>query len=70
MPKEPCNTVETMLTSVQDEVDDSALVFKLRTARQFIMACDFKVDTLMEAVDEADLDDETIENLRQLGYLD
>ena len=65
-----CDTAETMLASVQEEVDDSELVFKLRTARQLIVACDDKIDTLAETLDEAELDDETVENLRQLGYLE
>ena len=70
MGKVPCDTVQKMLASVQQEVDDSELIFKLRTARQLVMVCEEDMDTLGEAVDEAELDDETKEKFRQLGYLD
>ena len=70
MGKVPCDTVQTMLASVQEEVDDSELIFKLRTARQLVMACEENMNTLEEAVAEAELDEETREKLRQLGYLD
>ena len=34
-----CDTADTMLASVQEELEDEDLVFKLRTARQLIVAC-------------------------------
>ena len=34
-----CETADTMLASIQEELEDDDLVFKLRTARQLITAC-------------------------------
>jgi len=70
MGKVPCDTVQAMLASVQEEVGDSELIFKLRTARQLVMVCEENMNTLEEAVAEAELDEETRKKLRQLGYLD
>jgi len=70
MEKSICDTIEPMLASVQEEVNDPELTFKLRTARQLIMACDHEINTLTKTLDEVELDDETMEKLRQLGYLD
>ena len=62
--------IDEMLESVQEEVDDADLAFKLRTARQLLVVYDERLRKYREALDEADLEEETLENLRQLGYLD
>jgi hypothetical protein len=59
-----------MLANVQDEVDDSELSFKLRTARQLLMVYDEQLREHREALAEDDIDEEALENLRELGYLD
>lgn len=63
-------TVDTMLESVQDEVDDSEVSFKLRTARQLIVLLDQQHSAGQEVLKDADLDRETVENLRLLGYFE
>ncbi len=65
-----CDTIETLLASVQEGVEDSELNYKLRTARSLIHVCKEDVSTLEQALNKADLDDEMLENLRQLGYLE
>lgn len=62
--------IDEMLESVQEEVDDADLAFKLRTARQLLVVYDERLRKYREALDETDLEEETLENLRQLGYLD
>jgi uncharacterized Ntn-hydrolase superfamily protein len=62
--------IDTMLANVQDEVDDSELSFKLRTARQLLMVYDEQLREHREALAEDDIDEEALENLRELGYLD
>lgn len=61
---------DTMLKSVQEGVTDSELRFKLRTARQLLDALKEQYTAGQEALEMADIDEETLESLRQLGYLD
>ncbi|PCR90716.1 hypothetical protein [Natrinema ejinorense] len=70
MPQTAFETVETMLTSVQSEVDDPELRFKLRTSRQLLRLLKEQKEAGREALAETDLDDSTRENLEQLGYLE
>ena len=58
-----------LLASVQDDVDDPALEFKLRTARQLNVACEEQFRTYHETLESVDLDADTEEMLRELGYL-
>lgn len=62
--------IDTMLASVQEEVNDPDLAFKLRTARQLIVVYDEQLQKHREALDEDDIDQDALENLRKLGYLD
>lgn len=62
--------IDQMLESVQQQIDDPELSFKLRTARQMLVVYDEHLRKHREALDETDLGDDTLENLRQLGYID
>ena len=62
--------IDTMLKSVQEDVTDSELRFKLRTARQLCAAMKEQYIEGQQAIEGADIDEETIESLRELGYLD
>ena len=62
--------IDEMLASVQDEVDDPDLSFKLRTARQMLVVYDEHLRKHREALDETDLEENPLENLRRLGYID
>jgi hypothetical protein len=55
---------------VQEEVTDPELTFKLRTARQALVTLEEQYTAGQEALERADVDEETLESLRQLGYLD
>jgi hypothetical protein len=64
-----CDTVETLLASVEEELDDPDLIFKLRTARQLNLACKDEMTAFQRTVEQADLDEETETRLEELGYL-
>ena len=61
--------IDTMLETVQDEVADPDLAFKLRTARQTLVVIEEQYTAGQKALKEAEIDEETLESLRQLGYL-
>ena len=69
MPSLVCDTAQTMLASVQEEIEDDDLIFKLRTARQLIIACKDQHVEYQQALESADLDDEIETRLEELGYL-
>lgn len=62
--------IDEMLAGVQSDVDDPELSFKLRTARQLLVAHDEHLREHRESLTESDLDEDALENLRQLGYLE
>jgi hypothetical protein len=62
--------IDTMLKSVQQDVTDSELRFKLRTARQLCDAMKEQYIQGQQVIEKADIDEETIESLRELGHLD
>ncbi|WP_280535525.1 hypothetical protein [Halopenitus sp. POP-27] len=66
----PIETIDTLLESVEADVDDEALGFKLRTARQLLLVLRERETVGQEALEHADIDPETREQLRELGYLE
>lgn len=64
-----CGTIEQLLASVQDQIDDTAVSYRVRTARQLAVACQYNHERAEETLAEADLDQETVEQLREYGYL-
>jgi hypothetical protein len=70
MPRATLDTIEELLESVQDDVTDSETIYKIRSARQLLNVLRQKHDDLDEAINETVSDEEIIENLTQLGYLD
>jgi hypothetical protein len=64
-----CDTVDALLASVQEEVEDPDLIFKLRTARQLNVACKDEMDSFQQALEHADVDEVTEARLEKLGYL-
>ena len=62
--------IDQMLTSVQEQLDDPELTYKLRTARQLVMVYDGVLREHGKSLDQGDLDPEALENLQRLGYID
>lgn len=70
MSQAPVEAIDTMLASVQEEIDDSDLRFKLRTSRQLLRVLQERKKLERNALAVDELDESTRENLEQLGYLD
>jgi len=70
MAEELFDHTDALLQGIQKEVSDSKLSYKLRTVRQLLVAIEEQHIVAQEALEEADVDEETLESLRQLGYLD
>jgi hypothetical protein len=62
--------IDEMLASVQEQVEDSELRFKLRTARQLVRVYDERLREHGKSLHGENLDAEALENLRRLGYID
>ncbi len=70
MSQTPVEAVDTMLASVQEEVADSDIRFKLRTARQLLRVIQEQQEAGRDALALDELDESTRENLERLGYLE
>jgi ABC-type lipoprotein release transport system permease subunit len=64
------DTIRAILHSVVEEVDDSELGFKLRSALQLLDVIEEQYEGARETLEDAELEDDVRENLRELGYLD
>lgn len=62
--------IDRMLATVEEQVDDSEAVFRLRTARQLLVTYDEYLQEQGDALEEGELDQEARDRLRQLGYLE
>lgn len=63
-------TIDELLAGAMDDVDDAEARYKLRSARQLLVAVQQRHDDLDEAIDEAVDDDEVLARLRDLGYVE
>ncbi|MFW6448021.1 MAG: hypothetical protein ACOC0X_00610 [Halobacteriota archaeon] len=63
-------TIDALLEGVQQTVEDDDAAFRLRTARQLLVVLEEQVDAGRAALEDVDLDDDTRDRLRALGYLD
>ncbi|WP_049890463.1 hypothetical protein [Natrinema versiforme] len=70
MSQTPVEAIDTMLASVQEEIDDSDLRFKLRTSRQLLRVLQERKKLEQDALAVDELDESTRENLERLGYLE
>lgn len=70
MSKTTLSTIDELLAGVIDDVDDSEIRYKLRSARTLLQVLQQRHDSLDDAVRDAVDDEEILDNLRDLGYLD
>ena len=63
------NSIDEMLSSIQQEVTDEEVLFKLRTARQSLVVIKERYAAGQEAITKGHIDEETLSALRELGYL-
>lgn len=59
-----------LVQSVLDETTEEEHRFKLRTALQLLAIIQEQHDVANRALKDSDLDEQTRENLRELGYLE
>jgi hypothetical protein len=70
MGTEPFDTMGEILESAESETDDPEVEFKLRTARQLLMFLEEQHEAGRAVLERSDLDEETRDSLRRLGYLE
>jgi hypothetical protein len=70
MAKTAVGTIETMLQSALDSVDDDEVKYKLRQSLSLLNAVELHHIEARDALEDVDLDSEIEENLRDLGYLE
>jgi len=70
MARTVADTVDSILERVEGRVEDPDLAFDVRTARQLVVLLGEELDLAHEAIDDADIDEDLREDLRDLGYLD
>jgi hypothetical protein len=63
-------TIETLLNSALDDVEDGQVKYKLRQSLSLLKAVELQHVDARKALEDVDLDSEVEENLRELGYLD
>lgn len=62
-------TIEELLGEVQEDMDNPDASYKLRTARQLLSVIEQHNEDLSVAVSEAVSDDELLDRLRELDYI-
>lgn len=64
------DTLDELLAGVMEDVDDPESRYKIRSARQLVEAIkQYNVD-FQDATEDAVDDEEILDNLRELGYID
>jgi len=63
------STIRTLLESSVAETDEPEVHFKLRTALQLLAVIDQQQEMASKALENAEIEADVRENLRELGYL-
>ena len=63
-------TIDELLENAFDDVDDPDVRYKLRSARQLVQVVQQRHESLDEAIHDAVDDEEVMETLRDLGYVE
>jgi metal-sulfur cluster biosynthetic enzyme len=63
-------TIETMLKSALETVDDPDVKYKLRQSLSLLKTVELQHVDAREALEDVELDPEVEDNLRELGYLE
>ena len=64
------DTMAALLESALERTEDSEVHFKLRTALQLVDVLEAQHEQARETLEEADIDSELRERLRELGYVE
>lgn len=63
-------TIDELLAGAIEDTDDRDVHYKLRNARQLLEVVRTRHEQLDEAIHEAQVDDEILDNLRESGYIE
>lgn len=63
-------TVRRLLEGALEDVDDPDVAFKLRSALQLLVLIEEQTEEARNTLEEADVEEDVRENLRELGYLE
>jgi len=69
MPRSTLETLDDLLLGAEEDIDNSDVVYKLRSARQLIEVLKQRQDDQDDAIEDAISDEEVLDNLRDLGYI-
>jgi len=69
MPRSTLETLDDLLRGAEEDIDNSDVVYKLRSARQLIEVLKQRQDDQDDAIEDAISDEEVLDNLRDLGYI-
>lgn len=70
MVREALDTVDEILEGAMNDIDDSDAVYKIRSARQLLELAKQRHRDHDEAIEEIISDDEVLDDLRDLGYVE
>jgi hypothetical protein len=70
MVREALDTVDEILEGAMNDIDDSDGLYKIRSARQLLELAKQRHRDHDEAIEEIISDDEVLDDLRDLGYVE
>jgi hypothetical protein len=70
MSRTTLETIEALLHGALDDTTDPEVEYKIRTALQFLSVVEADDAKVQESLESLDIDAETRESLRDLGYLE
>lgn len=68
--REALDTVDELLEGAANDIDDSDALYKIRNARQLLELAKQRHEDHDEAIEEMIENEETLNNLRELGYVE
>jgi hypothetical protein len=70
MVRDTLETIDELLEGVMNDVDDSDVRYRLRSARQLLELAKQRYKDHDEAIEDIVEDDEILKDLRELGYVE
>ncbi|ATW88216.1 hypothetical protein halTADL_1448 [Halohasta litchfieldiae] len=70
MVRDTLETIDELLEGVMNDVDDSDVRYRLRSARQLLELAKQRYKGHDEAIEDIVEDDEILKDLRELGYVE
>lgn len=70
MAKTTLDTIDELLEGALDDVDDSEVRYKLKSARQLLRVVQQRHNNIDTALEDNVDDEDVLNDLRDLGYLD